>query len=252
MQAITDWFNGSKDYNVGVAIYATLPNKKHAVLKRLNRGRNNYNMATLVSELRKVKMQPPKPKRKKVIPPLQIQPITQDVINIEASRKLQAQQSITREFSNVRLGDLPPELRPKFLKAQSIFYQMIELKFALNDLPAKAETSALKMQLQIEVLDEQRDTIWTELHHWKNHKTLLEVPEDDFSNLDKYQLDKKRRNLRSSVSKIKTRIDAWYIDLDAETHPHKQKLIENKINRSEKLLVKHDMNIKKINELLNV
>lgn len=250
MQAITDWFNGTKDYNVGVALYASLPGKKIAVLKRLNRGRNNHNMATLVSELRKLKTLPPKPTKKKIVIPTPKQPTTQAVINTKATRNHQAQQSVNREFGMVKLGDLPPQLRPKFLKAQTVFYNMIELKFALNDLPASAEESALKIQLQIEALDDQRDAIWTELHHWKNHKTLLEVPEDDFSKLDKFELDKTRRNLRSSVSKINTRINTWYNQLDTETHPHKQKLLENKINRSEKLLLAHEMNIKKLNELI--
>lgn len=250
MDAIINWFNNSKDYHTGVALYAALPSKKHHVLKRLNKGKNNQNMATLVSELRKFKNTPVIKPKAKVDIPVTPKPTTQTTINIEAQRKQQGNISVQREFNNLRIGDLPAELRPNFLKAQQVFYNMIELKFALNDLPAEATDSALKIILQIEALDEERDIIWRELNHWKKHKTLLEVPVTDFSNLTPLQLDQKRRNLRSSITKIKKRVDGWYNDLSEETDKHQQKLIENQINKSEKLLFKHDMNINKINKLL--
>lgn len=250
MDAISNWFNNSKDYHTGVALYAALPSKKLQILKRLNKGKNNQNMATLVSELRKFKNAPIIKKETKIVVPKIVKPTTQDTINIEVQRKQQGNVSVQREFNNLRIGDLPPELRPKFLKAQQVFYSMIELKFALNDLPPEATESALNIILQIEALDEERDIIWRELNHWKAHKTLLEVPVTDFSNLTPLQLDQKRRNLRSSITKIKKRVDAWYNDLAEETDTHQQKLIENQINKSEKLLFKHDMNINKINKLL--
>lgn len=250
MDAISEWFKNSKDYNIGVALYATLPNKKIRVLKKLNKGKSHQNMATLVSELRKFKNAPKTPEVKKIVIPEVAKPATQDTINIEAARKQQSHESVQREFGNIRIGDLPAELRPKFLRAQSVFYNMIELKFALNDLPHNANDSALKIILQIEDLEEERDIIWRELHHWKAHKTLLEVPITDFSNLTELQLDKQKRNFRSSITKIKKRVDSWYNDLAAEKDPHQQKLIENKINKSEKLLFSHEMNINKINKLL--
>ena len=67
----------------------------------------------------------------------------------------------------VRIGDLPAELRIRYSRARNIFYEMIELKFALNDLPSEAEASALKIMLKIDDLDEERDLIWKELHHWQ-------------------------------------------------------------------------------------
>jgi len=248
MEAITNWFNGDMDYNVGVAIYATLPIKKLNILKRFNRGRNNHNMSTLVKELRQFNNTPITPKQPKN--PTPKQPTTQNTINIEVERKQQVNTSLQRAFNGVRLGDLPAELRTKFVKAQTIFHEMIELKFALNDLPAKAQQTALKIQLKICDLDEQRDAIWLQLNHWKTHKTILEVPENDFSKLDKFQLDKMRRNFRSSVSTINKRIDKFYTQLEAAKTIKHQQLIEAKINRSEKRVFTHEMNIKRINALI--
>lgn len=250
MEAISNWFNNSKDYHTGVALYATLPIKKNHTLKRLNKGKTPQNMATLVSELRRFKNAPVVKPTPEPTPPAVTKPTTQNDINIEVARRQHLKLSTEREFKNLRIGDLPPELRPKFLKAQQVFYSMIELKFALNDLPPEATDSALNIILQIEALDEERDIIWSFLNHWKAHKTLLEVPVTDFSNLNPLELDQKRRNLRSSITKIKKRVDSWYNDLAEEKDPHQQKLIENKINKSEKLLFTHEMNINKLNKLL--
>lgn len=248
MEAITQWFKGEQEYYTGVALYASLPEKKLSVVRRLNRGKNNHNMATLVSELRKLKNIPKitqKPEK-----PIFYKKITQEVINIKTQRQQQANESLKREFGGIKLGDLPAELRPEFLKAQSVFYQMIELKFALNDLPAEAEEDALKIQLQIEALDDTRDAIWAALHHWKTHKTLLDTPKNNFEDLDKFQLDKKRRNLRSQRRKQLQRIEKWYEALVIEKTASKVKLLENKINKGEKAVFAHELNIKKINSML--
>lgn len=251
MDRITQWFNSGTEYHEGVAIYAALPDKSIRILKQLNRGKNNQNMATLVSLLRKHKNAPVKEEPKKpVLPTPAPKAPTQEVINVEQERSQLAKESTTREFSTIRLGDLPAELRPRFLRARQVFYDMIELKFALNDLPPDADKSALSIQLQILDLDEERDLIWKELHHWHNHRSILKVPTDDFAGLTNPQLYQKKRNLTSSVSKIEKRLEEKYALLDKETNKHQQLLIENQIKRSEQTLHTHQLNIKKIDELL--
>ncbi len=249
MEAIKNWFENSKDYYEGVTIYASLPNRKHRLLKRLNRGKSNQNMAALVAELRKYKA---KPLIKKTVTPTIHLPVypTQEQVTIEMEQKKIASESAKAAFGGIRMGDLPPELRIRFIKAQKVFHEMIELKFVLNDLPDSASESALKIQLQILELDEERDLIWKELHHWKKHRTLLDVPKDDFSDLTPVQLLRKKNNLKSSISKISKRVDEKYIALDAERDKHKQLLLEGAIRKSENLLHSHQLNLNKIDALL--
>tara|TARA_R110002167_G_scaffold364968_1_gene588350 strand:+ start:6499 stop:7260 length:762 start_codon:yes stop_codon:yes gene_type:complete len=253
MSLIADWFNGSKDYYEGVAIYATLPTKKLRILKKLNRGKNNHNMSTLVEQLRQYKNAPQKPQPPKKTPVI-VENYTevpdQEKINITHQRKKLAAESNKREFGGVLIGDLPTELRPRFFHAQKVFYEMIELKFALNDLPPEAEESALNILIQIMKLDEERDLIWKELHHWKKHRTLLSVPEDDFSKLTPTQLIQKYNNLKSNISKINQRVNKMYESLVKETNRHNKLLIEAKITRSEDRLHTHKLNMKKIKELI--
>lgn len=254
MEIIANWFKYSKDYYEGVAIYATLPIKKTRTLRSLNKGKSKRNMSLLVAELRKFKNGTStgpvalKPNHELLKPAPK--PATQETINVEVNRNAIKQESLQQEFSMVRIGDLPAELRMRYSRARNIFFEMIELKFALNDLPAKAEESALKIMLQIDDLDEERDLIWKELHHWNQFKTILPSKVPDYENMTELQLDKLRRNLESSKSKQQKRVDTWYDDLEKEEDKHKQHLIENKINKAEKEIHQKNINIKTIKNFL--
>ena len=249
MEKITDWFKNSQDYYEGVALYASLPSKNSRVLKRLNKRKNNANMSLLASELRKAKAKPVKPKVKKIVVE-QPKIITQEVINKEATQKQQSNESVQQEFGGIRYGDLPAELRPRYSRARNIFMEMIELKFALNELPASDQDGALKIIIHIDKLDEERDLIWNELHHWKKHKTLLPSTEEDFSKLTELQLHKKRNNLRSSITNIGKRVEILYTNLETATELHAISQLENKINRSEQRIHEHKLNIIKIDKLI--
>jgi len=127
---------------------------------------------------------------------------------------------------------------------------MCDLKFILNDLPKASTDEALSIQLQLEELDDKREHIWKELHHWQNHKTLLPSTTDSFEGLSTAELFKKRNNLRSQVTKLNKRIDTYYENLTKESDKHQIKLIERQINRSEKKLHQHTLNIDKLKDLL--
>lgn len=250
MKAIEDWLKSTnKDYHVGVALYATLPTKKTRTLKLLNRNKSRRNLSLLLSELRKYSNKPIKT-QSKTITSTQLKPITQEVINTEAKQKQLINTSVKQKFGGILIGELPAELRPRYSRAYNLFIQLIELKFSLNELPASAEASALKIMIQIEQIDDERDLIWKELHHWKRHKTLLPTKTDDFSNLTALQLELKKRNATSSITKIGKRVDLLYNQLDQEKNPTQQRKIEDKINRSEKRIHQHQINISKIKELI--
>src|SRR5690606_41377364 len=51
MEEIEKWFE-SLEYNAGVMIYKSLPSAKMRIVQKLERGKNNHNMAQLIKELR--------------------------------------------------------------------------------------------------------------------------------------------------------------------------------------------------------
>ena len=249
MKAVIEWFNGNKDYNTGVAIYAKSTTVNIRILSNLKRGYNRRNFALLVAELRKLKKQKTVPTQPKQIVK-KTQQVTQDVISTEATNKQLKNESVKQEFSKVMIGELPASLRLRYSKAYHLFIQMIELKFALNDLPPQAENDALKIIIEIDQLDDERDLIWQEIRHWKKFKTLLPSTTTDYSELSQLERYKKFKNLKSSITKIEKRVDLLYDELANATKKSLQFKIETKINNSEKRIHQHRINVAKLKELL--
>ncbi|MGB5821458.1 MAG: hypothetical protein WBG90_18390, partial [Saonia sp.] len=82
------------------------------------------------------------------------------------------------------------------------------------------------------------------------HRTLLPVPEDDFSNLSPVKLLMAKNSLKSNISKINKRIDEKYNALEKETDKHKRLILKSRIRKSEAKVHLHKLNLKKINSML--
>jgi len=251
MKAIEDWFNGNLDYNQGLIIYASLDTCNQRTLRQLQKGKNSRNMSTLVSNLRKAKASRPVKKApivkkiEKMAPPVKVESVTEEI-----NKKVIAQKSAEKEYHGIRMGELPSELRPKFSRARTLFYEMIELKFLLNDLDRDDRKSALQIILEIEKRDEERDLLWEALNYWKKFKKLLPEPKDEIDGLDPGKLYVKKRNLTSSITKISQRIKEKQDALEKETDGHKRLLLKSSINRSNETIHKHRVLINKINQRL--
>ena len=210
-------------------------------------------MSILCRELRRLKKEAPvkksKPRPKVIL--VSTPTIATPASQIQEERKESKARSADTYFKKIKYGELPAELKVRFRLAKDIFYDMCDLKFALNDLPDSAEHQALDIQLQIEALDEQRETIWKELEHWQEYKTMLPTKADeDFSQLTPQKLFLKKANLASSISKMSKRIESWKNDLEKEPDKEKRLKISQQINRSQKKLHQHEINMRKIEELL--
>lgn len=251
---IEDWFT-SMDYDLGVELYQNAPNAKNRTLTQLKRGKSNRNMSLLISELRKLKKAnlplsktttstKTKPKKVKL-------PQTDAAIHLELTRKQQKEDSAKSYFQKIKYGELPPELKIRFRLLKELFYDMCDLKYALNDLPEEAENEALEIILQIEDLDEQRTNIWEELEYWQTHKTLLPTKtENDFSDLDPHKLLLKKASLKSSIHKMNKRLEAWRENAGNETDKLKARKINQQIIRTEKKLHQNKIDLQKIEDLL--
>lgn len=247
---ITEWFNTGANYTLGFMIYKQLPKPKRSVLKRLEKGQNSYNKTLLIKELRQFKNKPAADItvfKKKA--PASVKTPAPDVTK-DAQERLYKKRSEERQFKAIKYAMLPGELKLRYREAKDIFYQLCDLKFILNDLPAEEVKQALAIQLQIEELDEQRAIIWRELLHWQDHGTLLTTKAESFDNLEAKELYRLKANLKSKITKLEQRIEVKYNELITTTDKKANRLLEQRINKSEKLLHKHRVNLIKINELL--
>lgn len=251
MDEISVWFK-TKNYDEGVRLYATSPGCKSRILSTLQQGHSFRNKGLLISELRKLKSATPvKSAKKPIKEKLELTPSPEPQAQEAAEKKQQFQKSSDSYFQRVRMGDLPAALRPRFRILKDLFADMVDLKFILNDLPAKAQKDALKIQLAIEDLDEQKEIIWKEIDHWQKYKTLLPTEtEEDFKGLTPQKLFLKKASITSSISKINKRLEGWAEDLEKEKDKQAALKISQQISRSEKRLHTHKLNLMKIEDLM--
>lgn len=249
---ITEWLKDKhKDYETGVKLYAESSAVKTRTLATLQRGKNPRNLAVLIKELRQLSKkkapQPPKGEHKTI--PASKSKKPQSVLQPEKENLIQ--KSSQQYFQKVKYGDLPAELRPRFKRIREVWFQMCDLKFELNDVPVKKEKEALQLELQIEALDEEKEMIWKEIDHWKLHKSILPTKtEEDFTGLTGQQLYLKKANLVNYINKKNKRIDSWENNLDKETRKEERLKINQQINRTKKAVHRHQLDLKKIEELL--
>src|SRR5690606_4307743 len=124
------------------------PGNKSRILATLQQGHSFRNMGLLISELRKLKQAAPvKPVKIPAKEKLELTPVATPQVQEAAERRQLIHKSTESYFQRVRFGDLPAALRPRFRLLKDLFADMVDLKFTLNDLPAKAEKDALKIQL---------------------------------------------------------------------------------------------------------
>ena len=249
---ISEWLQSKpKDYKTGVDLYAASSAMQSRTLANLKRGQNPRNMAVLIKELRQLSKsrayQKPKPK-----PVVKIEVVADPKpVQVEMERKNQIEQSANAYFQKIKYNELPAVLKVRYRQLKDLFYDMSDLKFVLNDLPAKEVNKALKIILKIEALDEQREMIWRELDHWQDHKTLLPTKtENDFTGLSQQDLFLKKANLVNYINKKSSRIKKWESELQKKSNKDERLKIGQQINRTQKAVHLHKLDLQKIEGML--
>lgn len=238
------------DYEEGVQMYAASKFHNTRNLSQLRKGSSNRNLSLLIRLLRNL------PEPNEAISHTIIKKINKAPLQVDKSEppkrfEAQKKKSAHNFFKRVQYGELPPILKIRFRELSGLFYTKCDLKFELNDLSAVKETEALHLQIKIEDIDQQMQTIWKEIDHWNAHKTYLpsEVTED-FSKLTPLELYKKARSLESSISKKQKRIKVWKQKLKTELNKQNLKKLDQQINNTSRGMHQDEVNLRKIQELL--
>lgn len=253
---IEDWFKG-KNYQEGVAIYESSGKAKSHILRSLKRGKSSRNMALLIRELRKLKKgKSPSKKRHKtrVIKPEigRNYPFKDSSPEKESQQNYQKNQSSKRYFNKVRYGELPKVLKLRFRELKDLFYDRCDLKFTLNDLEDNREKEALQLQIKIFEKEQQQGQIWKELDYWQAHKSLLPADtDDDFTKLNPHDLYLKKANIKSNLHKMRQRVDRWKYEAESENDKLERRKINEQISRTEKRMHEKEINLQKIEKILN-
>jgi len=244
MIIIEQWLYNGSSYSEGVLLYAQQSGCNKVLLSKFQKKETPLLHEKLKYELKKLLSVPkavsqPNTTLHKVVQPKSVkQAVT---LQIETEEKKQA----------VLFHELPPELRPVLLEANTLFREMCLLKVQLNELPAHAEKEALKIQLLINSKRKRNQSCWSEIEYFQTHKVLLQKKADELEKLSPAQLIRKEQLLFSAISKLKKRKSENEKQLETtEDLNTKNKLTRALMKQEENIIIKKEQ-LDKIKTLIN-
>lgn len=205
MNAIEKWKANGTPYDEGVLLYASLPTHNKVLLKNFQKKQTPQLLEKLKYELSKID------KSEKAVVPVKKEiakktNIGQNVSKNEVVQYIEQQQIQYTTKQALYFHELPEELRPTLLEANTLFKEMCLLKVQLNELPAEAETKALKLQTDISQKQKKNALCWEKLDYWKTHKVAPKEAKSEFESLSPANLLRKEQHLFASISKMKKRL----------------------------------------------
>lgn len=203
MNAIEQWKAKGTPYNEGVLLYASLPARNKVLLKNFQKKQSPQLLEKLKYELSKID------KSEKVIEkPIITQKVSeQNLSKIEVVQYIEQQQTQYTTKQALYFHELPAEMRPFLLEANTLFKEMCLLKVQLNELPPEAETKALELQTKIAQKQNKNALCWEKLDYWKTHKVAPKEAKSKFETLSPANLVKQEQYLFASISKMKKRLE---------------------------------------------
>jgi hypothetical protein len=258
MNAIEQWKSNGTPYDEGVLLYASFPTHNKNLLKNFQRKQTAQLLEKLKYELSKIDKSAKTAEVGKNLH--RCKKSAKNDKNVNFGQKLSSpnvvqyieqQQTQYTTKQALYFHELPAELRPILLEANTLFKEMCFLKVQLNELPAEAETKALSLQLDIAKKQKQNALCWEKLDYWKTHKVAPKEAKSKFETLSPANLVKQEQYLFASISKMKKRLE-----LNRELLKNASGVIEvNKLQRAiskqESTLIAKNEELLKIKALIN-
>ena len=209
MNAIEQWKANGTPYNEGVLLYASFPAHNKMLLKNFQKKQSPQLLEKLKYELSKIDKSVQNQSKAVKTSQNQSKPvksIQKQSNNVSVVQYIEQQQTNYTTKQALYFHELPAELRPILLEANTLFKEMCFLKVQLNELPAEAETNALSLQLDIAKKQKQNALCWEKLDYWKTHKVAPKEAKTEFESLSPANMLKKEQHLFASISKMKKRL----------------------------------------------
>jgi len=258
MSAIEQWKANGTPYDEGVLLYASFPTHNKNLLKNFHRKQTAQLLEKLKYELSKIDKSVKSAEIdknlhicKKTAKSDKNGNVGQKVSTPSVVQYIEQQQTSYATKQALYFHELPAELRPILLEANTLFKEMCFLKVQLNELPAEAETKALSVQIDIAKKQKQNALCWEKIDYWKTHKVAPKEATGKFETLSPANLVKQEQYLFASISKMKKRLE-----LNRELLKTASGVIEvNKLQRSifkqESTLIAKNEELLKIKALIN-
>lgn len=244
---IDDWFKNDGSYDEGVMLYGKLAQCNRNLLRQLLKKENICNREKLRYELGKF-----------IKHEISVKPITQKKDDGELKNAaLQVYDSTVNKTSEqdtkgmLLINQLPVELHPLYIKQKGEFALACSLKMQLNALHPAEETRALEICLQIEELFDHIEKTWKIFHHYMDHGVVLTLEEKSYDTYSAAELLRAEGSKMSTISKLNSRIKKYEEQLPLlEGNLHQQNKCKRAYLKSTSALLKHEMDLISIRELI--
>ena len=255
MNAIEQWKANGTPYNEGVLLYASLPAHNKVLLKNFQKKQSPQLLEKLKYELSKIDNSEKTEQNGTFV---QKRTKTEQNGTIEPKRNktelvqyIEQQQIQYTTKQALYFHELPAELRPILLEANTLFKEMCLLKVQLNELPAEAENKALQLQTEIAQKQKQNALCWEKLDYWKTHKVAPKEAKGKFETLSPANLVKQEQYLFASISKMKKRLELNRELLKTASGVIEVNKIQRTIAKQESTLIAKNEELLKIKALIN-
>lgn len=207
MNAIEQWKANGTPYKEGVLLYASLPTHNKMLLKNFQKKQSPQLLEKLKYELSKVdKSEKPKAIKSTQNHSEPVKSIQKQSNVVSVVQYIEQQQINYTTKQALYFHELPAELRPILLEANTLFKEMCFLKVQLNELPDEAEIKAIEIQLQINQKQKRNALCWEKIDYWKTHKLVPKEAKGNFETLTPANLVKQEQYLFANISKMKKRL----------------------------------------------
>jgi hypothetical protein len=254
MNAIEQWKAKGTPYDEGVLLYASLPAHNKNLLKNFQRKQTAQLLEKLKYELSKIDKSVQNQSKAVKTSQNQSKPVksSQKQSNdVSVVQYIEQQQTNYVTKQALYFHELPAELRPILLEANTLFKEMCFLKVQLNEFPAEAEYKALSIQIDIAKKQKQNALCWEKLDYWKTHKVAPKEAKTEFESLSPANMLKKEQHLFASISKMKKRLLQNKELLKTANGVAEVKKLERSISKQESTLIAKNEELLTIKRLID-
>jgi len=243
MDEIAYWLENKGTYQEGVVLYAAHPKHKRNLLKLFNKRNSAVNEQKLKYELKKLALV--NTAAVKIKTPIVVAPVVNPKVTVATTI------AVYEKKQALFFHELPEELQPVLLEANTLFKTNCLLKVQLNAVSEDNEEDALAIQKQI-VSNVSKNTLcWQKIDFWKQHRILPKSDTHTVESLTPAQLVKREQLLFASISKLKKRLNINIEKLnEASTTKARTKLERSITKQTNNILFKEEEKLK-IQELIN-
>jgi hypothetical protein len=246
MKTVQAWFDNGCNYQDGVQLYAGTKHCKPVLLRNFQGKENAQLLEKLKYELRKELPAVPGP-----VPPKKTTAATAKKIVPAQTGAAQKTPEEPDPKKILLFHQLPTELRPVLLLANTLFKENCMLKTQLNDLPAKAESEALDLQLKIYANFKKNALCWQKIDYWRAHGSVLQVADSEFVKMTPDQRVKRQALLWSSSSRLKDRIDKTELELAAATSIKDKTRLAKKMAKQKSNLLRQETQLQELTRIID-